>query len=188
MGAQTPRSSWLPVLVCPPIRWQDSRVTCHCGSEKSFETCCKPLIEGKEQASTAEQLMRSRYSAFVLGDVDYIINTHDPKTRGEVNREDTEAWAKQSTWTGLEILELEAGAENDTEGRVDFVANYELKGTAVAHRESAIFRKEGQRWFFVDGVQLAGPPVRREEPKVGRNDTCPCGSGKKYKKCHGKAA
>lgn len=147
-----------------------------------------PIISGKGQAKTAEELMRSRYSAFVTGNIDYVIETHDPETRSQVDRDSTEAWAKQSEWKGLEILETELGGEDDVEGRVDFVAHYELKGAKIDHRESATFRKEGKRWMFVDGVQIAGPPVRREEPKVGRNDPCPCGSGQKYKKCHGKAA
>ncbi len=163
-------------------------MTCHCGLGESFETCCQPLIKDQRRAKTAEELMRSRYSAFATGEIDYIMNTHDPDTRSQVDRKSTETWAKQSEWKGLEILETEGGGEDDTEGRVDFVAHYELRGSKVDHRESATFRKRGDRWFFVDGNQIAGPPVRREEPKVGRNDPCPCGSGKKYKKCHGKAA
>jgi len=163
-------------------------VTCYCGSDKTFETCCQPLLTGAEKAKTAEELMRSRYSAFATGEIDYILSTHDPKTRSQIDRDNTEAWAKQSEWTGLEILETEAGGENDEEGRVDFVAHYSMRGTKVDHRESATFRKENGKWWFVDGVQISGPPVRREGPKVGRNDPCPCGSGKKYKKCHGQAA
>ena len=132
--------------------------------------------------------MRSRYSAFVEGDIDYIMETHDPDTVGQIDREGTEEWAKASDWKGLEILETEAGGENDSFGRVDFCATYELKGTKVEHRESATFRKHNDTWYFVDGQQIAGPPVKREGPKIGRNDPCICGSGKKYKKCCGKAA
>lgn len=132
--------------------------------------------------------MRSRYSAFVLADVDYIMNTHDPETVGEIDREGTGQWASESEWLGLEILETELGGANDEEGRVDFCATYELKGSTVEHRESAVFRKKDSTWYFVDGQQLAGPPVKREGPKVGRNDPCSCGSGKKFKKCCGKAA
>lgn len=132
--------------------------------------------------------MRSRYSAFVEGNVDYIMDTHDPQTVKDIDREGTEEWAKQSEWKGLEVLETEKGEESDTEGRVDFCASYELKGSKVEHRERALFRKDGDTWYFVDGVQIAGPPVKREGPKVGRNDPCGCGSGKKFKKCCGQAA
>ncbi len=132
--------------------------------------------------------MRSRYSAFVEGDIDYIMKTHDPKTVSDIDRDGTAQWASESEWLGLEILETEKGQDGDTEGRVDFCATYKLKGSKVEHRERALFRKEGDDWLFVDGVQIAGPPVKREGPKVGRNDPCSCGSGKKYKKCCGQAA
>ena len=56
---------------------------------------------------------------------------------------------------------------------------------SIDHRERATFKKHASKWVFVDGVELKGPPVRNEGPKAGRNDPCPCGSGKKYKKCHG---
>lgn len=129
--------------------------------------------------------MRSRYSAFATGNIDYIMDTHDPDTVGQIDRASTEAWAKESKWLGLEIIETEAGGPDDAVGRVDFVAKYEIKSVVIEHRESATFRRQGKKWLFVDGQQKSGPPVRREAPKVGRNDPCPCGSGKKYKKCHG---
>jgi SEC-C motif-containing protein len=163
-------------------------VTCHCGSEKTFEECCKPLLAGVRKAKTAEELMRSRYSAFVEGDIDYVMKTHDPDTVHQIDRDGTKQWADESTWLGLRITDTERGQEGDAFGRVDFVASYELRGAKVDHRESATFRRLGDSWVFVDGEQIAGPPVRREEPKLGRNEPCSCGSGKKYKKCCGAAA
>jgi SEC-C motif-containing protein len=163
-------------------------VTCHCGKGASFETCCAPLLKGEKKAKTAEELMRSRYSAFVEANIDYIMDTHHPETVKDIDRDGTLEWAKESEWLGMEILETEAGGETDSEGRVDFCASYKLKGSQVDHRESALFKKENDTWYFVDGSQIAGPPVRREGPKLGRNDPCTCGSGKKYKKCCGKAA
>ncbi len=132
--------------------------------------------------------MRARYSAFVEGDIDYIINTHDPDTVQSIDKDGTEEWAKQSEWKGLEILETEAGQVGDKFGSVKFCATYELKGTKVEHREAATFRHDGEQWLFVDGKQISGPPVVREEPKVGRNDPCPCGNGKKFKNCCAKSA
>jgi SEC-C motif-containing protein len=132
--------------------------------------------------------MRSRYSAFVEAKIDYIMDTHDPDTVSQIDRDGTLEWAQQSEWLGLEILETERGEEDDTFGRVDFVTKYKIKGSTLEHRESATFRKNKDTWLFVDGEQIAGPPVVRETPKVGRNDPCSCGSGKKYKKCCGKAA
>ncbi len=163
-------------------------MTCHCGKDESTETCCQPYLKGAQKPATAEELMRARYTAFVEGDIDYIINTHDPETVHSIDKDGTEEWAKKSNWLGLEILETEAGQEGDQVGSVKFCATYELNGTKVEHREHAQFRHDGKQWLFVDGQQIAGPPVKRDMPKVGRNDPCPCGNGKKYKNCCGKAA
>jgi len=84
---------------------------------------------------------------------------------------------------GLDILSTEQGGENDEEGVVEFLARYKLSNVTVPHRERATFRKVDGKWYFVDGKELNAPTVRNEGPKVGRNDPCPCGSGKKYKKC-----
>lgn len=163
-------------------------MTCHCGIGESFKTCCGPLLKGEKKATSAEALMRARYSAFVEGDIDFIMNTHDPDTVGQIDRDSTEQWAKESEWLSIEILDTEKGQEGDSFGRVDFVAKYKLKGSTVEHRESATFRFHNGKWMFTDGEQISGPPVVREGAKVGRNDPCTCGSGKKYKKCCGKAA
>lgn len=163
-------------------------MTCHCGIGESFETCCKPFLTRKKKASSAEELMRTRYSAFAEGNIDYIMDTHDPDTVGQIDRDGTEEWAKASDWLKLEILDKERGEGDDNFGRVDFVATYKLKGATVEHRESATFRQADGVWYFTDGEQISGPPVKREGPKMGRNDPCTCGSGKKYKKCCGKAA
>ncbi len=163
-------------------------MTCPCGKGESLDTCCGPILKGKKKAATAEELMRARYTAFVNGDVDFILKSHDPDTANQVDRDSTEAWSKQSEWLGFELLSSEKGGADDNFGSIEFSAKYRIKGTTIDHREKATFRKEEGTWYFVDGEQIAGPPVRREGPKVGRNDPCPCGSGKKYKKCCGKAA
>jgi SEC-C motif-containing protein len=160
-------------------------MTCPCGKGESLETCCGPLISGKALPETAEALMRSRYAAYATGNVDYILSSHDPATVGEVDRNNTETWSKGAEWLGLEITKTEGGQPSDQEGTVEFVAKYKIRGVVIAHRERAIFKKHGPRWVFVDGIEIKGPPVRNEGPKAGRNDPCPCGSGKKYKKCHG---
>ena len=79
----------------------------------------------------------------------------------------------------------EDGGEKDTTGVVEFVANYEVEGNAVRHHEISDFRRVEGEWFFRDGKEIP-VTVWRDTPKVGRNDPCPCGSGKKYKKCHGR--
>lgn len=155
---------------------------CPCGLEQQFEQCCGPFIQGKNHPQTAEQLMRSRYSAFVKVDVDYIRDTHHPEKRSEVSPEETREWAEQSEWLGLDILGTEKGGPEDSEGEVEFVCKYIQNGKPVNHHERSQFVKQDGKWFFYDAA-IVRPQVVREGPKVGRNDPCPCGSGKKYKKC-----
>lgn len=157
---------------------------CVCGIGDSTETHCLPIIKGKKLAKTAEELMRARYSAYALEEVDFIMESHTEEAGTDVDRESTAQWSKQSEWLSLEVLATEGGGEGDSEGTVEFLAKYKVKNVVVEHRERATFEKHGDKWLFADGEQIAGPLVKREEPKVGRNDPCPCGSGKKYKKCH----
>jgi len=132
--------------------------------------------------------MRARYAAYALGDVDYILDTHDPDTAKDIDRRNTELWSKSSKWLGLTIVSTEKGESSDDEGSVEFVARYKLKGVTINHRERAKFRKKAGQWLFVDGEEITTPTVKREGPSVGRNDPCTCGSGKKYKKCCGASA
>ncbi|RMH43756.1 MAG: YchJ family protein [Deltaproteobacteria bacterium] len=163
-----------------------SAVQCPCGNDAEFDRCCGPLIRGEASAETAEQLMRSRYSAYATGAVDYILQTHDPATAGDVDRDATEAWSKSAEWLGLEIVATEAGGPDDDEGVVEFVARYRLRGADAAHHERAQFRRCDGRWVFVDGALVKPKTVVRDAPKIGRNDPCPCGSGAKYKRCCGR--
>jgi SEC-C motif domain protein len=128
--------------------------------------------------------MRSRYTAYTRQVVDYIVTTHDPATREDVDRGETEKWAREADWQGLEVLSTEKGGEGDDEGTVEFKARFAQRGAVVVHHERSRFRRIDGRWFFVDGENVKPKPVRAA-PTAGRNDPCPCGSGKKYKKCHG---
>lgn len=132
--------------------------------------------------------MRARYAAYATQNIDFILNSHHPKTVDTVDRETTEAWSKNAEWLGLEINSTELGGETDEAGTVEFVAKFKMKGVVIPHHERAQFEKLDGKWYFVDGKELNNPTVRREGPRAGRNDPCPCGSGKKFKKCCGKAA
>jgi len=129
--------------------------------------------------------MRSRYSAYALQEIDYILSTHIQNPDEEVDRESTEKWAAESEWLGLDVVETEAGGAGDDEGVVEFIARYRLQGTDATHHERARFKRVDGRWLYSDGEMVKPKPVVRESPKVGRNEPCPCGSGKKYKRCHG---
>ena len=151
---------------------------CPCGSGTAYGACCGPLHDGAP-AATAEALMRSRYTAYVRGAIDYLVETHD----GEVDRAGIETWARESRWLGLEIVAVERGGERDDEGMVEFIARGQSRGQPFAHHERSRFRRVAGRWRYLDGTQ----PPARAQAKPGRNDPCPCGSGKKYKRCHGMA-
>lgn len=158
---------------------------CPCLSGKMFKNCCNPYFEKTATPPTAEALMRSRYTAFVVEEVDYIYETHDPATRGDVDIEEIRAWAEQSDWEGLSVVSKEAGGENDDSGKVEFVAHYTLHGKDHHHHESSIFTRKEGKWYFTEGT-IVNNTVRRDGPKIGRNDPCVCGSGKKFKKCCGR--
>ena len=157
---------------------------CPCGSERSFEQCCAPYLAGAT-APTAEALMRSRYTAYTRGDVDYVVNTHRAPPGEDVDRAAVEQFAREARWRGLEIVATERGGPDDDAGVVEFIARYEQNGNAQQHHERSTFARADGRWVFVDGTQVKAAPARRAADKVGRNDPCPCGSGKKYKRCHG---
>jgi len=156
---------------------------CPCNSGKNYSECCEPIHTGKRLAPTAEALMRARYSAYANGHVDFLFDSSGEDIQKDFDHDGTKAWAEKSTWNGLDILRTEAGTEKDTEGVVEFVARYATNGAHFKHHEIARFKKEKKRWIFMDGEIQKSTPIRRETPKITRNDPCPCGSGKKYKKC-----
>ncbi|MBN2441559.1 MAG: YchJ family protein [Spirochaetales bacterium] len=160
--------------------------TCPCGSNKSYIECCMLFIEGKADAPTAEALMRSRYTAYVKKKINYLEITHSADTRKSLSLESTKKWAEESKWLGLEILSTSKGGENDTTGVVEFIAEYEQEGINYSHHETGQFQKIDNKWYYKEG-KIHGETHVRETPKIGRNDPCTCGSGKKYKKCCGKA-
>ncbi len=160
---------------------------CPCGSGRTHAECCGPYLAGERWPETAEALMRARYSAFATGNVDFIHDSYDPGSRDELDRQQTETWSKQSEWLGFELIDSEGGGVDEDTGTIEFIAHYKLQGDELAHHELAQFEKVDGKWYFMDGRMLGQPTYRREAPKVGRNDPCPCGSGKKYKKCCGGA-
>ncbi len=158
---------------------------CPCQSGNPFHQCCEPIITGVKQAETAEQLMRARYTAFTRIEMDFIEKTHDPKTRHEVDREENRRWAETTNWKGLEILETKQGGNDDKVGTVEFKAKFMTDDGLQVHHELSQFRKQDGIWYFSDGKPPGIRTVIRSEAKVGRNDPCHCGSGKKFKKCCG---
>ena len=158
---------------------------CPCGSGRPYADCCEPYISGKAQAPTAEALMRSRYCAYVEHAVDYIIDTCVHRGKDDIDPKSTRDWSEQSTWLGLKIIATEKGGLSDSEGTVEFEASYERNGLRDVHHETAKFKKDSGQWLYDEG-HVIGRTVVRSGQKIGRNDPCPCGSGKKYKHCCGR--
>ena len=154
---------------------------CPCQSGQSFEACCGPILAGAP-APTALALMRSRYTAYALGDVAHLTRTLAPEHRAGFDMADVSAGMKSTQWLGLEILDTVAGGAEDSTGIVEFVARFQAQGRAQALHERSRFRRDTDgSWVYVDG-ETALQPVK----KTGRNDPCPCGSGKKFKHCCGR--
>ena len=103
----------------------------------------------------------------------------------EIDRKATEDLSRNSNWMGLKILRTVKGGASDDEGIVEFEATYSQKGIRDVHHETAYFKKIDGSWLYSAG-QMTPTTVVREKPKVGRNEPCPCGSGKKYKNCCGR--
>lgn len=159
---------------------------CPCGSGKKYSECCEPIIKGTAKALTAEALMRSRYTAYVKHEIEFITSSCVNETEdSEIDLEETRKWSYESIWSGLKIIRTEKGKENDKEGVVEFIADYTQKGLRELHHETASFKKINGEWLYTSGY-MTTETVKRVVPKVGRNDKCPCGSGKKYKQCCGR--
>lgn len=151
---------------------------CPCGSGQPYKTCCMPYCEEGQAAPTAEQLMRSRYTAFVIENAPYLLKSWHPTTRpDDLSLEDN----KDIEWTGIDILRTEHGDIGDQEGVVEFIAHFVVQGRKESLHETSRFVCEEGQWFYLDGEVHPRKPVKHV--KIGRNAPCPCGSGKKFKRC-----
>jgi SEC-C motif-containing protein len=156
---------------------------CPCGSGQNLALCCGRYFDSLA-APTAVALMRSRYSAHVLGKTRYLADTLSVAQRADFDIAELESVFGQTEWLGLEIRVVAGGGEADQTGTVEFVARRRDKSGPGIHHERASFIREDGRWVFDDCVMDPKAATRRVV-KIGRNDPCPCGSGKKYKKCCG---
>jgi SEC-C motif-containing protein len=113
-----------------------------------YAACCKPALEDGVPAPSAEALMRSRYSAFALGKIDYLHDSLAPEARHDFDRKAVTRWSRSADWLGLDINNVEGGAPGDETGFVSFTAHYVLDGQRQAHRERSSFRfdRDDGRW------------------------------------------
>ncbi|MDN0105520.1 YchJ family protein [Yersinia rochesterensis] len=160
---------------------------CPCGSTLEYQECCEPYILGTQVAVNPAILMRSRYSAYVKKNVDYLVNTWHPDCNAQKWRDGIIQSFNNTTWHGLTVI-AEIESDRDDEAFVEFIArfsdtnntdtnNTDTNSTQISSmHERSRFLRINEHWYYIDGIR----------PSVGRNDACPCGSGKKHKKCCGR--
>ena len=156
---------------------------CPCGSGQDLDDCCGAMIAGAP-APTAEALMRARYTAFALGQIDYLADTLAPEARGDFDPIEAGGTASDAVWQSLEGAPSPMAVGMTRPARWSSWPAFACAASRACINELARFRREQGRWVCAGGdMNPKAPP--RQVVKVGRNDPCPCGSGKKYKKCCG---
>jgi len=153
---------------------------CRCGSGLDYQNCCAPFHDGLALPVTAEALMRSRFSAYCLRNASYLLATWDDGSRPA----QLDFAGDRQHWLKLEVLACQQGEIADAQGVVEFNAYFIEAGRQWLLHECSRFLKKQGCWFYLDGVvDLA--PVIGKQAKIGANTPCPCGSGKKFKRCCG---
>ena len=124
---------------------------CPCGSGETFKKCCRRLIIGKASARTPLELMRSRYSAYASGAVEYLIRTTVPSRRNGLDASELKAGCDRTEWTGLEIIKSGTGPDGTDRGYVEFIASYRHGGETLSHHEYSTFVRIDYRWYYDEG-------------------------------------
>lgn len=125
---------------------------CPCTSKKPYDRCCGPFHAGQALPETAELLMRSRFSAYALGKVDYLIATRPAARRADEDRGELLRYCKSVQPVGLKIVARELGGPGDDTGLVTFHASLQINGRRSLHIETSAFAREDGRWVYVDGT------------------------------------
>lgn len=144
---------------------------CYCGSNRLYSECCQPYHQGKKPP-TPVALMRSRYSAFVIGLGDYLFDTHHPDYRGELTAQQLSEI--DTNWVKLTIVFTAISADNQ-HGWVEFKAWYRQGESLSCLHERSQFIYENEQWLYTQGEM--------NPPAIARNEPCPCGRHKKFKQC-----
>lgn len=183
--------------------------SCFCGSKYGFSSCCQPYINKELPVQTAEKLMRSRFSAYAIGNAQYIYDTYAKSSKTAQSVKDIDDWSKSCVWIALVIHPLANSVNNATEQFVEFSAFYITNNTLcelreksrfiledniksdIADRKQSTFNTQLAQWRYIDGDIIA----HSELATIKRNALCPCNNyptawqlkkGKKFKHCCGK--
>ncbi|WP_298445375.1 YchJ family protein [uncultured Ferrimonas sp.] len=149
---------------------------CPCGSKQAYADCCQPLHQQQRPAQSPQQLMASRYCAFVKGEAAYLLRTHHPEFRGQLTEAELAQACQETQWHALQIVDF---SQQQDQGEVEFCAWYKQHGKLQALHERSRFSCEQGLWYYRDGDIKPNPAL------PGRNDPCLCGSGNKFKRCCG---
>ncbi len=152
---------------------KDNSSLCPCGSGSELTTCCEPLLQNRDQADSPEMLMRSRYTAYVLQQEQYLLETWHKRTRPRSLNFDEHP----VTWLGMEILRTATEKTSDSTGSVEFTTKYLENGQLCVLQENSKFLKEEGKWYYING------DCSLKKQKIPRNQPCPCGSNMKFKRC-----
>ncbi len=156
---------------------------CQCGSNKDVDKCCNLIISGVCSAETPEQLMRSRYTAYTQANIDYIEKSMSGNAAKNFNASTIRDWAQSVTWLGLAVKKAFLDEKEPNKGFVEFEATFKDKtGNVQKIRELSEFTQIDKTWFYTDG-KTSAKSTNSVYNKLRRNETCTCGSGKKFKKC-----
>lgn len=157
-------------------------VRCPCDSNKIYFSCCEPYITGKQNPDSPEALMRSRYTAYTMANIDYIKETMRGKALIGFQELESKRWAKRVHWIKLDVIN--STIETPSKGYVEFEASF-VDGSRLKsiHEKSEFICEEG-RWYYIDGMHLS---TTHPDKMISRNTNCPCGSQRKFKNCHGKS-
>ena len=121
-------------------------INCPCGLPNKYQDCCGRFISGADTPTTAEQLMRSRYSAFVAEEEGYLVKTWHPATRpSQVTINPSQRWL------GLSVENCTDGGPDDDTGTVEFVALFKVAGQGSRLHETSRFEKIDGSWYYRDG-------------------------------------
>ncbi len=130
-----------------------NEIICPCGRNNNlYIDCCYIVHTNIHNALTAEDLMRSRYSAFVLCNEEYLSESHSMQFRDSSNIHNTIRWSKSVSWNRLEIISLVDGLENDLKGIVEFKAFFKEKNKVQCIHERSLFIRENLHWVYLDAV------------------------------------
>jgi SEC-C motif domain protein len=157
---------------------KEAPAPCPCGSGKEFSDCCGPVLSGKRLAATAEELMRARFTAHAIRDFAFVHRTYRPTARQPYVAVPE---GPTTEWTKLVVHSHALGKTPDL-ATVEFSAYGKEDGVEQVLHEKAEFVRQGGEWIYTRPLR-EGPAPFEAAKKPGRNDPCPCGSGKKFKHC-----